>query len=344
MKKETTAQTMHADEKALDLFADMMIKKIESINEDWHKPWFTAGALSWPKNLNGRSYNGMNALMLMMHCEDNGYKIPRFCTFDCVQRLNKDKKEDIPRVFIKKGEHSFPVMLTTFACVNKETKERIKYDDYRQMSEEQRKEYSVFPKLQVFRVFNVDQTNLEEARPEMYAKMKSECTPPEPGEDRDMFSFEAVDFMIENQAWICPIEPTMGDRAYFTQKDNKVVVPLKEQFKDGESFYSNLFHEMAHSTGHESQLGRLKPTKFGSADYAREELIAELTAALVSINYGISKNVKEDSAAYLKSWLGSLKKDPAFIKTVLLDVKKAATMLNKHIEKCAVLAEKVVEA
>ena len=129
----------------------------------------------------------MNVLMLMMHCEDNGYKIPRFCTFDCVQRLNKDKKEDVPRVFVKKGEHSFPIMLTTFSCVNKETKERIKYDDYRQMSEEQRKEYSVFPKLQVFRVFNVDQTNLEEARPEMYAKMKSECTPPEPGEERDVF-------------------------------------------------------------------------------------------------------------------------------------------------------------
>ena len=92
MKKETTAQTMHADEKALDLFADMMIKKIESINEDWHKPWFTAGTLSWPKNLNGRSYNGMNVLMLMMHCEDNGYKIPRFCTFDCVQRLNKGQE------------------------------------------------------------------------------------------------------------------------------------------------------------------------------------------------------------------------------------------------------------
>ena len=344
MKKETTAQTMHADEKALDLFADMMIKKIESINEDWHKPWFTAGMLSWPKNLNGRSYNGMNALMLMMHCEDNGYKIPRFCTFDCVQRLNKDKKEDIPRVFIKKGEHSFPVMLTTFTCVNKETKEHIKYDDYRQMSEEQRKEYNVYPKLQVFRVFNVDQTNLEEARPEMYAKMKAECTSPEPDENRDVFSFAPVDFMISEGAWVCPIKPRHGDEAYFSISKNEIVVPEKEQFKDGESFYSTLFHEMTHSTGHESQLGRIKPARFGSAEYAREELVAELTAALISINYGITKHVKEDSASYLKSWLSSLKEDPTFIKSVLLDVKKAAAMLNKHIGQCAVLAEAVVAA
>ncbi len=346
MKKETTAKTMHADEKALNLFTEMMIKKIESLTEKdgWKKPWFTEGAMTWPKNLNGRSYNGMNALVLIMHCENNGYKIPRFCTFDCVQRLNEGKDKDVPRVFIKKGEKSFPVMITTFTCVNKETKERIKYDDFRQMTEEQRKEYSVYPKLMVYRVFNVDQTNMEEARPEMYAKFKSECMPPEQKDSRDMFSFEPVDFMIDNQAWICPIEPTKGDEAYFQISKNKIVVPLKEQFKDGESFYSNLFHEMAHSTGHESQLGRLKPAKFGSEEYAREELVAELTAALVSVNNGITKNVKDDSAAYLKSWLNSLKEDPSFIKTVLLDVKKAAAILNKHIEECAVLAEKVVVA
>ncbi len=335
---------MHADEKALDLFAEMMIEKIKSFNGDWHKPWFTAGATSWPKNLNGRSYNGMNALMLMMHCEKSGYKIPRFCTFDCVQRLNNGKDKDVPRVSIKKGEHSFPVMLTTFTCVNRETKERVKYDDYRQMTEEQRMGYKVYPKLSVFRVFNVDQTNLEEARPEMYAKFKSECMPPETEGSKGMFSFAPVDFMIDNQAWICPIEPTRGDEAYFTISKNKVVVPLKEQFKDGESFYSNLFHELAHSTGHKSQLDRIKSAKFGSAEYAREELVAELTAALVSVNNGITKNVKEDSAAYLKSWLNSLKEDPSFIKTVLLDVKKAAAILNKHIEECAVLAEKVVVA
>ena len=99
--KSEVKQTL-AD-KTLDIFAEMMMEKIQSIKEDWHKPWFTDGALTWPKNLNGRSYNGMNALMLMMYCEKKGYKIPRFCTFDCVQRLNDAKRKDadgnpLPRV------------------------------------------------------------------------------------------------------------------------------------------------------------------------------------------------------------------------------------------------------
>ena len=121
-----------SEDKALELFADMIIEKIEGLQQDWNKPWFTQGALRWPKNLTGREYNGMNALMLMMHCEKNGYTIPRFCTFDCIQRFNKpDGKdgEELPRVSVRKGEQSFPVMLTTFTCIDKETKEKIKYDD-----------------------------------------------------------------------------------------------------------------------------------------------------------------------------------------------------------------------
>lgn len=91
--RRQNADGPNSEEKALDLFAEMMIEKIESINEDWRKPWFTEGALQWPRNLSGREYNGMNAFMLMLHCEKEGYKIPRFCTFDCVQRMNKPGKD-----------------------------------------------------------------------------------------------------------------------------------------------------------------------------------------------------------------------------------------------------------
>lgn len=84
----------NSEDKALDLFAEMMIEKIESIRKDWRKPWFTEEALQWPCNLSGREYNGMNAIMLLIHCEKEGYKIPRFCTFECVQRLNKSDKDN----------------------------------------------------------------------------------------------------------------------------------------------------------------------------------------------------------------------------------------------------------
>ena len=316
-----------------------MIERIQSLSgkDGWKKPWFTEGALQWPKNLNGREYNGMNAMMLLLHCEKEGYKIPRFCTFDRIQQFNKTGKKDEeqkPRVSVLKGEHSFPVMLTTFTVVNKETKEHIKWEDYKLLSQEEREKYNVYPKLQTYHVFNVSQTNLKEVRPEFWEKLEQEYSMPKVEKD-EQFAFEPVDRMIADNRWICPIKPMFGDSAYFSISKNEIVMPEKRQFKDGESFYSNLFHEMGHSTGAEGQLDRIKPATFGSAEYAREELVAELTAALTAQRYGMTKHLKGDSAAYLKSWLDSLKESPQFIKTTLLDVKKATSMLTQHIDKIA---------
>lgn len=109
---------------------------------------------TYHRNVTRRSLSSL----FMMHCEKNGYTIPRFCTFDCIQRFNKpDGKggEELPRVSVRKGEQSFPVMLTTFTCIDKETKEKIKYDDYKRLTDEEKAHYNVYPKLQVFRVFNV---------------------------------------------------------------------------------------------------------------------------------------------------------------------------------------------
>lgn len=341
-----------------------MIERIQSLSgkDGWKKPWFTEGTLQWPKNLNGREYNGMNAFMLLLHCEKEGYKIPRFCTFDRIQLFNKAGKKDEeptrearaegkrvctmpckkeeadrqqkPRVSVLKGEHSFPVMLTTFTVVNKETREHIKWEDYKLLSQEEREKYNVYPKLQTYHVFNVAQTNLKEVRPEFWEKLEQEYSMPKVEKD-EQFAFEPVDRMIADNRWICPIKPMFGDSAYFSISKNEIVMPEKRQFKDGESFYSNLFHEMGHSTGAEGQLDRIKPATFGSAEYAREELVAELTAALTAQRYGMTKHLKGDSAAYLKSWLDSLKESPQFIKTTLLDVKKATSMLTQHIDKIA---------
>ena len=335
-----------AEQKALDLFSEMMISKIESLRskDGWKKPWFTEGALQWPKNLNGREYNGMNAMMLLLHCEKEGYRIPRFCTFDRIQQFNKPGSRDKdakPRVSVLKGEHSFPVMLTTFTVVDKETKERIKWEDYKLLSQEQREKYNVYPKLQTYHVFNVAQTNLKEVRPELWEKLEQEYSMPKV--DRSE-AFEPVDRMITDNRWICPIKPMYGDSAYYSISKNEIVVPEKGQFKDGESFYSNLFHEMGHSTGAENQLDRLKPTTFGSAEYAREELVAELTAALTAQRYGMSKHLKDDTAAYLKAWLDSLKESPQYIKTVLLDVKKASSMLTQRIDQIAMEIEEEKKA
>ena len=113
--------TPSAEDKALDRFTELMIDKIKSINHDWEKPWFTEGALVWPRNLHGRRYNGGNALMLMLHAEKEGYRLPVWCTFNSIQRdLNPQQKgsEEREAVHVLKGEKSFPVFLTTFTVID----------------------------------------------------------------------------------------------------------------------------------------------------------------------------------------------------------------------------------
>ena len=97
---------------------------------------------------------------------------------------------------------------------------------------------------------------------------------------------------------------------------------------------------MRHASGSESRLNRLRPTSFGSEQYSREELVAELTAALVSSQHGMTKGIKADSAAYLKSWLDQLHQGPEFIKTVLMDVKKSSSFINQRFDAVQMKLEK----
>ena len=144
--------------------------------------------------------------------------------------------EPLPKVSINKGEKSFPVMLTSFTIVHKETKEKIPYDDYKRMSAEEQKEYNVYPKLNVYQVFNVAQTNLKEARPELYAKLEAENKPEKAlVQEGDMYSFPAVDKMFKEQKWICPINIERQDNAFYSISRNQITIPEKSQFKDGES-------------------------------------------------------------------------------------------------------------
>lgn len=334
-----------AEDRALDTFAELMIDKIKSLQEDWKKPWFSPNAVQLPKNLSGRAYNGMNSIILMLMQEKMGWETARYATFERIVNLNytlgkngKEQAVDIygnkmPHVGINKGEKSTPVLLTTFTCVNKETKERIKYDDYKKLSAKEQEKYNVYPKQQVYHVFNLSQTNIKESRPDMYEKFKEEKEGKFEGTTEGMKEFPALDAMIEKDLYVCPIKPVKGDAAYYSMAKDEIVVPQKAQFIDGESFYTNLLHEMSHASGSENRLNRLKPGQsFGSAEYAKEELVAELTAALVSTQYGMAKHVKSDSAAYLKSWLHSLNEDPNFIKSSLMDVKRSASFISQRID------------
>lgn len=346
MKKNAySTDGLSAEDRALNTFAELMIEKIRNLQEDWKKPWFSPQLAQMPKNLSGRNYNGMNSIILMLMQEKNGWQTSRYATFDRIVGLNYTKDKDgkkaavdadgnkLPRVGINKGEKSTPVMLTTFTCVHKDTKEHIRYDDYKQLTQEERNDYNVYPKLQVYNVFNIDQTNLKEARPEMYQKFRDEAEGVSQHTTDGMVDFPALDAMIKKDLYVCPIKPIHGDNAYYSVSKDEIVVPEKSQFIDGESFYSNLLHEMSHASGSANRLNRLVPNAtFGSTEYAKEELVAELTAALVASQHGMEKHVKSDSAAYLKSWLNSLNEDPNFIKTSLMDVKRSASFIGQRLD------------
>ena len=335
-----------AADKALERFTELMIEKIQTLQGDWKKPWFTPGATQPPQNLSGRHYNGGNSLMLMLQAEKMGYDIPVWGTFDRITNLNyiKDKNGNVfqardkhgnklPMVTVNKGEKSFPVFLTTFTVVNPETKERIPYDDYRNLSKEDQAKYKVYPKLQVFNVFNVAaQTNLELTRPEMYEKLKAQAAG-QVQQQGDLKSHPAIDLMIDENLFFCPINQVKGDKAYYSPANDHIVVPKREQFVDGEAFATNTLHECAHATGADSRLARhLGGNPFGSPEYAREELIAELSAAVISSQYGMSKHIKSDSAQYLKSWLGSLQQGPEYLKSVLGDVRRSSGLITQRLE------------
>ena len=335
-----------AADRALERFTELMIEKIQSIQGNWKKPWFMPGSTLPPQNLSGRHYNGGNSLMLMLQAEKMGYDIPVWGTFDRITNLNtvKDKHGNVfyerdengfkkPQVTVNKGEKSFPVFLTTFTVVDPKTKEKIPYDDYRNLSKEEQAKYKVYPKLQVFNVFNVaGQTNISETRPELYEKLKSMATS-QIEHQGDLKSNPAIDKMIDDNLFFCPIKQVKGDNAYYSPARDEIVVPTREQFVDGEAFATNTLHECAHATGAKSRLDRIQPGQtFGSPEYAKEELTAELSAALIASQHGLTKHVKSDSAAYLKSWLGSLKQGPDFLKTVLADVKHCTSMINQRLD------------
>ena len=267
--KKYTNDGPSAADKALERFTDLMIEKIQTLQGDWKKPWFTPGATQPPQNLSGRHYSGGNSLMLMLQAEKMGYDIPVWGTFDRITNLNyvKDKNGNVfqardkqgnklPMVTVNKGEKSFPVFLTTFTVVNPETKERIPYDDYRNLSREEQSKYKVYPKLQVYNVFNVAaQTNLEVTRPEMYEKLKAQAAG-QIQQQGDLKSHPAIDLMIDENLFFCPINQVKGDKAYYSPANDHIVVPKREQFVDGEAFATNTLHECAHATGADSRLDR----------------------------------------------------------------------------------------
>ena len=108
---------------------------------------------------------------------------------------------------------------------------------------------------------------------------------------------------------------------------------LEDTYRGGMEFYSTMLHEMTHSTMTPERLNREMGGRFGDPKYAKEELVAELTAAMISHSMGFDSKITDNSAAYLDSWIGVLKKEPKFIVSIMADVNKASDLILDHVDK-----------
>lgn len=335
--RNSSAGRKNKSDEILKKFADMMVKIIKKANaNNWKKGWMgvNGSIQGLPQNISGRTYSGGNSFFLMFNTAEKGYKTPVYMTF---------KQANEQNLHVKSGEKSVPIFKWGLS-IKDENGKRVSEEDYNAMSQEERVTMDVRPFPKMFHVFNIDQTNLEEVNKKRYDAIVARFQTPEQEvkDTEGMYVNEALDRMFEQKAWHANIQyDKPADQAFYRPSTDTIVLPMKEQFKlgktpeevyhDGMEYYSTALHEMAHSTGHESRLDR----KFGAQgtdNYAHEELIAEMTSALVGSTMGFDRKILENNANYLSGWLSRLRDKPETITTIMTDVGKASDMIIEKVD------------
>lgn len=278
----------------------------------WRKPWrVEVGAdgsrsVALPKNLHsGKPYRGVN--LFMLHA--SGFRSPWWLTY---------KQAEARGAQVRKGEKGTPVIF--WKVTDKPTigddGERINGKSFL---------------LRYYTVFNAEQVDgLDVPAPAPI------IAPSEPEPQAPAFQpIPACDAIAAGM----PNAPTVthgGDRACYWPARDAIDMPERGRFVSAPEYYSTLFHELSHATGHRSRLARegiTKGTYFGSADYSREELVAEMSAAFLCAIAGIETATLDNSAAYLQGWLSALKRDPRMIVTAGAQAQKAADfILNRKAD------------
>ena len=336
-QRNSSSGRKNKSDEILKKFAGMMVKIIKKANaNNWKKGWMgvNGSIQGLPQNISGRTYSGGNSFFLMFNTAEKGYMTPVYMTF-------KQAKEQ--NLHVKSGEKSVPIFKWGLS-IKDENGKKVSEEDYNAMSQEERATMDVRPFPKMFHVFNIDQTNLEEVNKKKYDAIVARFKTPEQEvkDTEGMYVNEALDRMFEQKAWHANIQyDKPADQAFYSPSTDSIVLPMKEQFKlgktpeevyhDGMEYYSTALHEMAHSTGHESRLDRKFGTQ-GTDNYAHEELIAEMTSALVGSTMGFDRKILENNANYLSGWLNRLRDKPETITTIMTDVGKASDMIIEKVD------------
>jgi len=274
-----------------------IVADLEQGIRPWMKPWnaeHAAGRITRPLRFNGVPYNGINVIMLWSAAVAGGYAAPLWMTFRQAKELGGH---------VRKGETG---QLVVYASTLKRTETDA------ETGEDQERD---IPFMKGYTVFNVEQ--IEGLPDHFHAPAAPRLDPVERIDHADRY-FAATGADIRHG----------GNQACYAITRDRVRMPPFETFRDAESYYATLAHEMTHWTRHPNRLDReFGRKRWGDEGYAMEELVAELGAAFLSADLDLTPEPREDHAAYIGSWLKVLKNDKRAIFTAAAHAQRAVDFL-----------------
>ena len=272
-----------------------IIARLEAGTKPWIKPW-RGVPVSRPLRACGTPYRGMNVFWLWMVADMCGYASPFWMTYNQAQKLGAQ---------VRKGEKS------TIAVFYKSYTREVEAAETGETSEEARRVLKAYP------VFNADQVD---GLPERFRPAATfELVEPEGREQELDAFFAAIPAELRHQ----------GDEAYYEPVADRITMPPAHLFSVFDHYYATLAHELSHWTGHASRLARDLRNRFGSQAYAAEELIAELSSAILGAELGLPVAHLDSHASYIDHWLKLLRDDDRAILTAAAKAEEASSLLLK---------------
>lgn len=291
---------------------EMVREFIKCLSEEtipWHMAWSTDRPVNAVTNTR---YRGINKMWLSFIQKMEGWEDPRWCTFK--QASNKGWK-------IIKGSKGTPVEF--WSLYDTQKKKKISYAEARELEENLTpEEYDKRIRLvsRVYSVFNAEQID---------GISKYEAKKYDLDTERIM---HIRDNLINNMNVGYSEE---GDKAFYNPKHDRIVIPEMDRFETEYDYMATLFHEAGHATGHESRFNRQIANMFGSPEYAKEELRAEISSAFTAQAVGITyeqNSHMENHKAYIQSWISALKNNPNELFLAIKDAEKISDYLIEKAE------------
>lgn len=287
---------------------DMVMKNLENGTGLWIQGWKPSGI---PKSAStGKPYRGVNNIFLTLVSMSQGYSDNRWATFRQMEEKGWRFKTDEEGKSIGKGKG---VSVEFFEFRDRETKKPFDRSVLDGMTADEKEEYmqkNIYPLRKYYTVFNGD---LIDGIPE---REKREFDPNEIVERAENILRD----WDENESKII----YGGSQAYYRPSTDEIHLPEKSDFYSMQEFYSTALHEVGHSTGHEKRLNRALEGKFGTPEYALEELRAEIASMFLEqdLEISVEENHIQNNSAYIQSWHEAIKENPNALFTAIADADK----------------------